>query len=329
MSKLQKQNWKDRLILRRYRFPASGQAEQDLSVNIQHDGVGYFFPLGTADVALATAKAQEIHEVVITRGWLAAGRSYSRELIIHFEWCLDPVLWTYTTIHTLVGKRTARESEPIPTRPKPQRVLVVESDEGIRRALCWSINHQAGFVSVPCDSTDAVAAALALHAPRLVLLNRNLAGRLGFKFSGNLAPLQPGVMGLPYSVNADGDQMFASTPGGAGGYLVKRIKPDLLLEPILKVANRAELVTENHLLRVKYYFQELLQLHSGQDHSALARLTRREREVLELLSKGCVDKEIAHAMGIGVWTVHGHVKSIFRRLHVRTRTEAVVRYLEK
>src|ERR1035437_8770058 len=123
--------------------------------------------------------------------------------------------------------------------------------------------------------------------------------------------------------------MFVSTPGGAGGYLVKRVKPDRLLEPVLNVASRSELMTDDLLLRVKYYFQELLQLHSGHDNSALAKLTRREREVMELLSKGCVDKEIAQAMGISIWTVHGYIKSIFELLHVRTRTEAVVRYLEK
>jgi len=163
----------------------------------------------------------------------------------------------------------------------------------------------------------------------MVLLNRNLAGRIGFKSAGTVAAIQPGVPALTYSVHLDGDQMFVSTPGGAAGYLVKRVKPDRLLEPILKAINRSELKTEDFLLRVKYYFQELLQLPSGHDNSALTTLTRREREVMELLSKGCVDKEIAQAMGISVWTVHGYIKNIFERLHVCTRTEAVIRYLEK
>ncbi len=61
----------------------------------------------------------------------------------------------------------------------------------------------------------------------------------------------------------------------------------------------------------------------------VSRLTRRENEVLALLSKGRADKEIAQALGISAWTVHGHIKSIFERLGVRTRTGAVVRYLEK
>jgi DNA-binding NarL/FixJ family response regulator len=86
---------------------------------------------------------------------------------------------------------------------------------------------------------------------------------------------------------------------------------------------------EDHLAPVKLFFKGLLRPRSGRHTDALAKLTPRENEVLLLLSKGGVDKEIAQAMGISVWTVHGHIKKIFERLNVRTRTEAVVRYLEK
>jgi DNA-binding NarL/FixJ family response regulator len=322
-------NWKDRLILRRYRFPASGESEQDLAVRIDHGGTGYFFPLGTPDLETAAAKAARIYQTAVKKGWNSVFKLFPRELIVSFEWSMNPVLWTYTTIHTLVGKSAGTSADPAPTNPNRQRVLVVELDAGIRRALCWCIDQQAGFGSIPCDSPESFAQALALHKPRMVLLNRNLAGRIGHKSAGTIAPIQPGVPALTYSVHIDGDQMFVSTPGGAGGYLVKRIKPDRLLEPIVNAVSRSELMTDDLLLRVKYYFQELLQLPSSHDNSALARLTLREREVLALLSKGCVDKEIAQAMGISVWTVHGHVKRIFAQLNVRTRTEAVIQYLEK
>jgi DNA-binding NarL/FixJ family response regulator len=321
--------WRQRLLLRRYRFPASGESEHDLTAYIDHAGLGYFFPLSTSDLEIAAAKAGLIYQLVVKQGWTAACRRFSRELIVTFEWCMSPVLWTYTTIHTLAGKPANSESDAPPANPNRQRVLVVESDAGIRRAVCWSIDQQAGFSSVPCGSAEAFTQALSIHKPRLVLLNHNLAGRVGFKSIGTIGPLQPGVPALTYSVHVDGDQMFVSTPGGASGYLVKRVKPDRLLEPILSVNARSELMTGDFLLRVKYYFQELLQLQSGHDNSVLARLTRREREVMGHLSKGCVDKEIAQAMGISVWTVHGYIKSIFERLHVRTRTEAVIRYLEK
>ena len=321
--------WRQRLLFAALSFPASGETEQDFAAQIDHAGIGYFFPLGTPDVETAAAKACQIYQVAVKQGWSAVCRHFSRELIVSFEWCMNPVLWTYTTIHTLVGKQAGLESDSPPPNPNRQHVLVVELDEGIRRALCWSIDRQAGFVSVPCDSAESFTDALKLHKPRMVLLNRHMAGRIGFKSPGTVTPIQPGVPALTYSVHLDGDQMFVSTPGGAGGYLVKRVKPDRLLEPILKVANRSELMTEDFLLRVKYYFQELLQLRSSHDNLALAKLTHREQEVMELLSKGCVDKEIAQAMGISLWTVHGYIKNIFERLQVRTRTEAVIRYLEK
>ncbi len=330
MPKSDARYWRQRLLVRRYRFPASGESEQDLTAYIDHAGAGFFFPLGTTDLEIAAAKACLIYQTVVKQGWDVACRRFPRELIVTFEWCMNPVLWTYTTIHTLAGKMTDRESEPPPGNPNRQRVLVVELDAGIRRAVCWSIDQQAGFSSVPCGSPETFTHAVSIHKPRMVLLNHNLAGRLGFKSTGTIGPIQPGLPALTYSIHVDGDHMFVSTPGGASGYLVKRVKPDRLLEPILSVPPaRSESMTEDFLLRVKYYFQELLQLHSGHDNSVLARLTRREREVLGLLSKGCVDKEIAQAMGISVWTVHGYIKSIFERLHVRTRTEAVIRYLEK
>jgi len=321
--------WKDRLILRRYQFPPSGETPQDLATRIEHGGVGYFFPLGTPDMEAAADKASRIHQLATKSGWNSVFQQFSRELIVSFEWCMNPVLWTYTTIHTLVGTQADAPLETSPAKSHRQRVLVVELDAGVRRALCWSIDQQAGFDSMACDSMETFASTLAQHKPRMVLLNRNLAGRIGFKSAGNIAPIQPGVPALTYSVHMDGDQMFVSTPGGASGYLVKRVKPERLLEPILNVASRSELMTDELLLRVKYYFQELLQLHSSHDNSALANLTRRESEVLALLSKGCVNKEIAQAMGINVWTVHGHIKKIFEQLNVRTRTEAVIRYLEK
>jgi DNA-binding NarL/FixJ family response regulator len=321
--------WKERLLARRYRFPASGEAEGDLAAYVSDTQGGYFFPLGSADVETAAAKACRIYQMAKEQGWDDVCREFSRELIVSFEWCVNPVLWTYTTIHTLVGKRAEAPMDLPHANPNRHRVIVVESDEGIRQALCWSVDHQAGFVSVPCASPETFGQMLALHKPRMVLLNRKLAGAIGFQSAGTIAPVQPGVLATTYSVHVDGDQMFVSTPGGAAGYLVKRVPPDRLLEPVLKAVNRQDLTPEDLLLRVKYYFQQLLQLPSSQPNAALASLTPREREVLELLSKGYVDKEIAQAMGIGIWTVHDHIKNIFQRLHVRTRVEAAIRYIEK
>jgi DNA-binding NarL/FixJ family response regulator len=322
-------NWKEGLLLRRYHFPPSGERDQDLAARIEDSGLGFFFPLGTPDANLAADKARRIYELILKEGWAAANKCFCRELIVAFEWCLHPVLWTYTTIHTLVGTQAIPETNPAATNRNRQRVLLVELDAGIRNALCWSINQQPGFCGIACPTVDVFGQMIEQHKPHLVILNRNLAGRLGIENPGTITSVRRGLAALTYSVYADGDQMFVSTPGGAEGYLVKRVKADRLLEPVTTVSNRQELMFENLLGDVKSYFKKLLHSPSPNDKSALAKLTRRECEVLALLTKGLVDKEIAQAMGISIWTVHGYIKSIFERLQVHTRTEAVVRYLEK
>lgn len=316
--------WQERLVHRRYRFPATGGIENELAALIEHAGTEFYFPLGTAEPEAAALKAKRIYALAVKRGWATVCRQFPRELMLGFEWCANPILWTYTTIHTLVKPQT--EPEP---KPGSQCVLVVESDAGIRRALVWCLNQSAGLCAVACESETAFAPALATRHPEMVLLNRNMAGRIGFEFPGQLAPIRPGVLALTYSVAVDGDRLFVSTPGGAEGYLLKRVKPEQLLAPVLDATGRPDFSAAELPTRVKTYFKGLLQPRAGQDTASLARLTPREREVLALLSKGCVDKEIAQALSISVWTVHGHVKKIFERLHVRTRTEAVVRYLEK
>jgi DNA-binding NarL/FixJ family response regulator len=321
--------WKEQLLLRRYRFPASDEPDKSFAAKIGHAGVAYFFPLGTGGLDEAARMASRIYCTIVKQGWEAACESFPRELIVAFEWSANPIMWTYTTVHTLVGRLAGIAITSAPAEADGHRVLIVETDAGLRRALEWCINRQPGFSAVACESPERFAQAFATHKPKLVLLNRSLAERMGIEFSGGLTPLESGALALAYSVSVDGDHMFVSTPGGAEGYLLKRVNSTSLLDPIFQGGNFPGTDAEGHLAPVKLFFKDLLRPRSGKHVSALAKLTPRENEVLLLLSKGCVDKEIAQAMGISVWTVHGHVKKIFERLHVRTRTEAVIRYLEK
>jgi DNA-binding NarL/FixJ family response regulator len=316
--------WRDRLVQRRYRFPVSGNAENELSALIEHAGGGFYFPLGTAEPEAAARKAQTIYKLAVKDGWEVVCRQFPRELMLGFEWCANPILWTYTTIHTLVTPQA--ESKPRAALPL---VMVVESDAGIRQALVWCLNQHPGLSAAACESEEHFENSVAAQCPRMVLLNRNMAGRIGFEVPGQLAPIRDDIMALTYSAAVDGDHLFVSTPGGAEGYMLKRVKPERVLDPILDTAGRANFSPGELSSRVRTYFKGMLQSRANPDASGLARLTPREHEVLVLLSKGCVDKEIAQALTISIWTVHGHIKKIFERLHVRTRTEAVVRYLEK
>jgi len=322
--------WKEQLLLRRYLFPGSGEPDKSFTARIGHAGNSYFFPLGTSDAEEAARRACHIYCAIVKQGWEEAFKLFPRELIVAFEWAVHPVImWTYTTVHTLVGRLADVGALPQRAPGEPQRVLIVETDAGLRRALVWCINQQPGYSAMPCETPESFAGMAALHHPKLVLTNRSLAERIGIQFTGGLMRLASGALALAYSVSVDGDHMFVSTPGGAEGYLLKRVPPAHLLDPVIHSGNPAGTDAESHLAPVRLFFKELLRPRSGPHVAALSKLTPRENEVLMLLSKGGVDKEIAQAMGISVWTVHGHIKKIFERLGVRTRTEAVVRYLEK
>ncbi len=321
------QQWEARLMSRRYHFPGTNRPAGDLAARIHHGGKAWWFALGSSETKAATAKAQRIYREIIANGWNASFEKYSRELVIGFEWSANPVMWTYTTVHTMVeeGAMAGGKAGNGKTRP----VLVAEEDAGIRLALEWCVNQHAEFTSVPCEKAEKLEGMLEKHKPCLVLLNRVLSRRVGLNTSRRIAPIQQGVQVLTYGVAAEGDELFVSTPGGAEGYMLKRVHPERVLEPLISSPGPLDLWSEDLLPRVRGYFKGLLL--PGPDHGGLGTLgiTQREHEVLALMCRGCVDKEIAGALGISAWTVHGHIKSIFERLKVRTRTEAVIRYLEK
>ena len=197
--------------------------------------------------------ACRIYCTIVKEGWEAAGRLFPRELIVAFEWSANPIMWTYTTVHTLVGRINNIETGPASAKTDLTKVLVAETDAGLRRALTWCINHQPGFSAVACASPETFTPAFAAQKPRLVLLNRTLAERMGIELSGGLTMLPSGALALAYSVSLDGDHMFVSTPGGAEGYMLKRINPVNILDPMLQAGKVPNPATEDHLAPVKLF----------------------------------------------------------------------------
>jgi DNA-binding NarL/FixJ family response regulator len=119
----------------------------------------------------------------------------------------------------------------------------------------------------------------------------------------------------------DPDQIFASLKAGASGYLLKPIKPKELLQSIRDVRQGGAPMSSQVARKVVESFQT-----SG-NASKMPKLTPRETEILDGLAHGLLYKEIAEKLTIGVTTVRTHLGSIYQKLHVQNRTEAVVRYL--
>ena len=320
------ERWKHRLIHRPYPQQTDPNAVPELSVRIEHAGISRYFPLGTAD---ETAAAMRIYRTIVNQGWAVANQKFSRELTLALRWLDDPLAWTYTTIHTWKSGDPHLSLADQNTQPARRGVLIIEPDAGIRLALAACANSQDGF---QCRAVYAGAAEVLREITRqpadLILANYSLPNQPGSACLQELQRIKPGLVGLLYSVFEDSDILFKSTPGGSAGYMLKRTPSFRIFDPIAETT--AALTRELIATRIREYFQRLVEaMPVGLSALEMAKLTPREHEILALLAKGYLAKEIADSLGISIWTVHGHSKSIFEKLNVHTRTEAVVKFLQK
>lgn len=297
------------------------------SVWLEREGQGYYFPLGTEEIEEAERRARRLQLQLVQEGMERLVWHHPREATVAIRWCADPVMWSYFSLHTTPGgpMSVARR------RAVLLSLAVVEPDPALGSALVACLNAQPGcrVIGVWARATDALGV-LARQKPDLILLNQTLDGIPGADFVTRLRQLEPGLATLFYSVCGDSDELFKSTPGGAVGYLLRRTPSDRVLEPLEGPPFTGRPDSTAMAVRVRRYFQQLVGAPVLSGGSAtLSRLTPRELEILALMSKGFLDKEIAHDLRISVWTVHGHAKKIYEKLGVHSRTEAVVRYLQK
>jgi DNA-binding NarL/FixJ family response regulator len=124
------------------------------------------------------------------------------------------------------------------------------------------------------------------------------------------------------TVFEDSDKVFKALEAGACGYLVKRMPPQDLLEALRQVQSGGAPMTGRVARMVVQSFQRM-----GASKKDTENLTPRELEILELLAKGDLCKEIADKLGLSLRTVHTHLKNIYEKLHVRSRTQAVLKYI--
>ena len=207
----------------------------------------------------------------------------------------------------------------------PIDVSIVEDDAGIRESLATLIN---GTSKLKCVSSYANAEEalkdLPLKKPDVVLMDINLPRMSGIECVYKLKAILPEVQVLMLTVFEDGDQLFKSLKAGANGYLLKRTKPAKLLEAIEGV-HHGDAPMSGKIARIMVqYFQ-----HKGPANAHNVLLSKREEEILDLLAKGHRYKEISDALGISFDTVRSHLRNIYEKLHVSSRTEAVVKYLNK
>ncbi|HTB85550.1 MAG TPA: response regulator transcription factor [Candidatus Sulfotelmatobacter sp.] len=205
----------------------------------------------------------------------------------------------------------------------PIKVAIVDDDEGIRASLSALIKRAKEFkLTGEFANGENALKEIPKNLPDVVLMDINLPGMKGYECVRELKTAHPTVQFLMLTVYEDSDSPFNSLRAGASGYLLKRTASARLLEAIQDVFDGGSPMSPQLARRVVQFFSQ-----PATGNSSLTKLTPSEREFLDQLSKGYAYKEIADRMGISIDTVRSYVRTVYEKLHVHSRTEAVVKYL--
>jgi DNA-binding NarL/FixJ family response regulator len=203
------------------------------------------------------------------------------------------------------------------------KIALVEDDNTVREGLQMLIQGTPGF---ECIATFACGERAIEELPGLkpdvVLMDINLPGISGIDCITQLKEHHPDIIFIMLTVFEDNEAIFRSLTAGASGYLLKQTPPAKLLEAIVDVYHGGSPMSSEIARKVVQSFQHPSTLFKPENS-----LTKREEEVLALLSKGFLYKEIADMSNISIDTVRSHIRHIYEKLQVNTRTEAILKYI--
>jgi len=205
-------------------------------------------------------------------------------------------------------------------------VSIVEDNEKLRETLTRVLNRADGFKCVSqYGSAEDALRDLPIVKPNVVLMDINLPGINGVECVRQLKKALPEIQVMMLTVYEDTENIFDALAAGANGYMLKRTATKELLEAIHDVHRGGSPMTTHIARKVVQSFQKPV----SAEISPMANLSEREQQVLDLLSQGLIYKEIADKLGISYETVHTYIRRIYEKLQVRTRTEAVAKFLQK
>jgi len=207
----------------------------------------------------------------------------------------------------------------------PISVSIVEDNDKLRETLARVLNRADGFrcVSHYANAEDALKD-LPQAKPDVVLMDINLPGMNGVQCVRQLKKILPEIQVMMLTVYEDTENIFNALTAGANGYMLKRTPGAELLEAIREVHRGGSPMTMHIARKVVQSFQQTAATAQPAEN-----LSEREQQVLDQLSRGLMYKEIAEKLGISYETVHTYIRRIYEKLQVRTRTEAVAKFLKR
>jgi DNA-binding NarL/FixJ family response regulator len=202
-------------------------------------------------------------------------------------------------------------------------VSIVDDEKKLCESIATFLNGSPGFRCVSIyGSAEAALKRLPSDRPDVALMDINMPGLNGIECVSRLKALAPEIQIVMLTVYEDTDQIFKALAAGATGYLLKRSDPDELLQAI-RVVNAGGSPMSNSIARkVVASFQK-----AGHVGEKLDLLSAREQAVLDCLAQGLAYKQIGDQLGISINTIRTHLRHIYEKLHVQSRTQAVAKYL--
>ena len=203
-------------------------------------------------------------------------------------------------------------------------VVVIDDDQSLREILVAWIQEAEGFECIGSfPDTETALLALAERKPDVAMVDINLPGLSGIECVRELKPLIPATQFVMLTVYEDSDHIFDALAAGATGYLLKRTAREDLLASISDVHSGGSPMTSNIARKVVQSLQR-----SKPQRNPADELSKREYEVLVLLAQGYLYKEIADNLGISFQTVNTHIRRIYEKLHVHSRSQAVALFTQ-
>lgn len=204
------------------------------------------------------------------------------------------------------------------------KIGIVEDDKRIREGMAILINGSEGF---SCIDTFESAEEAIKNIPKLnldvVLMDIHLPLKTGIDCIEELVPICPHTQFIMFTSFEDTELVFKALKAGATGYLTKTTQPSKILDALMEV-HKGGSPMSSHIAR-----KIVSSFHSNETNSELKKLSEREKEILNLLSKGYRYKEIADQLFLSTETIRTHIRNIYEKLRVNSRTEAINKAYKK
>lgn len=216
-------------------------------------------------------------------------------------------------------------NQPSVSKPSQWTVAFVEDQRDIRERWVRLLESFADFRCLgTCSSGEEALRVIPsiTPLPDVVLMDIFLPRMSGIECTARLKTALPSLRILILTASDDEDLVFPALEAGADGYLLKQARPEELRAALIDVLNGGVPMTSGIARRVASFFRD-----RAKSRDELTRLSAREQQVLLLLSRGYSNKEIASELSLSVETIHNYIKHVYEKMHVRSRAEAVAKYM--